>query len=480
MIKIMIIGVGYHARRIYLPYFMREIEETELSCGVDIHSQKDIIGAYLKKNNFKLEMYYISDLDQYKISKKLDKFLTNLIEKYKIDSVIISTEPLVHYKYAKWALRHNLNILMDKPVTAEKDLSTDIQKALKLKTDYCELKNIYLDKKKQGFIRAFSLMSQRRFHPAYILAKNKIKEVFDLTNCPITSIQISHSDGQWRMPSEIIEQNYHPYNQGYGKCSHSGYHSLDMINWFMDATLKKDKKIDNADVFSNFLRPKDFLAQINFDDYRKLFDNFDNFNKCSEEDFLRAVENFGEIDAFNSFVFKKNDRIMCLGSVNLIHNGFSQRNWVSAIGRDLYKGNGRVRQEFYFIEQGPFQSISLLSYQSEEINPDKNDGLYDFGGEYHFDIHIFRNSKMFKGWKSHEKISIKDLWENNMQGYSRGHQEDSRINCIEDFISSIKNNRESLSDIVSHERGTFLLSSIYQSAIKLRQGENSLVNIKFG
>jgi hypothetical protein len=456
---------------------MKEQPYTNLVCGFDITSQKSVIQKYLNDKGFALPVYYTNELSQDDVSGSLKKQLEELVSAYEVDSVIISTEPLMHYKYAKWALENNLNILMDKPITSERNISTDIKKANKIKGDYDELASEYKNRKQKGFVQAFSLMSQRRFHPAYTFIKDKIEEVFETTNCPLTSIQISHSDGQWRFPTEIVEQDYHPYNQGYGKVSHSGYHSLDMVNWFVGITSKGKKKIDNIDVFSSFVRPVDVISQFTMSDYRRLFSDFDDYNKYDEKEFCNLAKEYGEVDAFCNVAFKKGSTTMCLGSINLMHNGFGQRNWVCADGRDLYKGNGRIRQESYFIEQGPFQSIAFISYQSEEMNLKKNKKSYKFGDEWHLDIHIFRNSKMFPHWKSHEIFSIKDLSNEYMTGYSRGHQEDARVACIIDFFESIKNKTETQSDLLSHKSGTYLLSAVYESEIRKQKGENPLVNI---
>lgn len=476
--RTMIIGVGYHARRIYLPFLMRNHDYTVLMCGVDIKSQKNVIEDYLKDRHYELPIYYTDDLNQDSINEGLDSLLSRLVGKYDIDSVIISTEPLMHYKYAKWALNNNLNILMDKPITAEREVSTNINKSNKIKKDFDELANLYRCKKKEGLVQAFSLMSQRRFHPAYTFMKEAVEEVFDRTRCPLTSVQISHSDGQWRFPTEIIEQNYHPYNQGYGKLSHSGYHSLDIINWLVSATSVDEKRIDNIDVFSSFVRPVDFLSQFCLDDYKNIFSGFDQFNKYNKEEFCNLAKDYGEIDAFSTIAFKQGDRVLCLGSVNLIHNGFSQRSWLSVQGRDLYKGNGRIRQESYFIEQGPFQSIAFLSYQSKELDPSNNHRSYDFGDEWHLDIHLFRNSKMFPDWQAHQVYSIKDLSNEYMTGYSRGHQEDARIACVIDFCESVKNKKDTKSDLLSHKNGTYLLSAMYESEIRKMNNQNPLVNVK--
>lgn len=51
---------------------------------------------------------------------------------------------------------------------------------------------------------------------------------------PINKISISHSDGNWNMPSEVIFRENHPYKYGYGKMMHSGYHFIDLLSWFME------------------------------------------------------------------------------------------------------------------------------------------------------------------------------------------------------------------------------------------------------
>lgn len=461
----LIIGTGYHARRIYLPFLKEKVQSlTNLVCGLDIVSQKNVIEAYLQERGYQMKMYYTDDLEQDCISSELDRMLNDIVDKHKIDSVIIAIEPLMHYKYAKWALEHNLHILMDKPVTAEKDVVSDLSKVNKLRTDFLSLAKVYQIKKKQGI--KFSLMAQRRFHPSYVTMEHKIKEVWLRTNCPITSIQICHSDGQWRFPDEIIDQDYHPYNQGYGKLSHSGYHSIDMLNHFVQLTSRNDKKIDNVEIYSSFVNPNDLMCQFNYADYKAIFPNYDQRSKYSQAEFLSKAQNFGEVDAFVNCTFKIGNQNACLASINLIHNGFSQRNWLSAEGSDLYKGNGRIRQEFYFIEQGPFQSILLSSFQSTEIKPEcVNCDDYSFGGERHSEVHIFRNSALFNDWSSHETVNIKDIFPEYMTGYSRGHQEDARIKCVIDFFEAIAENRDPKSDLLQHWNSTNMLATIYEASM---------------
>lgn len=473
--NLLIIGVGHHARRIYVPCLVKE--KIGIIYGLDLEKNKKIIEKYIEKNNYPIKMFYLNEDNNKYIGKKSLKTINNLIKDNDIGSVVISTDPLSHYKYAKWALGKGLNILMDKPITSEKNVSSSFKKARKLITDYDILNKLYKKSKHKNHI-VFSLMSQRRYHPIYKIMREKIREVFNKTNCPVTSIQISHSDGQWRVPDEIIDIEYHGYNLGYGKCSHSGYHSTDMMSWLISSTENKNKKITGVEITSSFLSPSDFLHQINYTDYSKIFPDFYESSKYSEKDFFKKVKNFGEIDAFTNLIFKSGKNIQTLGSINLIHNGFSQRGWLSSVGKDLYKGNGRVRQEQYFLEQGPFQSISLITYQSKEISENNND-LFSIGKEFHMELHIFRNSNLFKEWKNHEIFNIKNHIKMKLSGSSRGHQEDARYEAIIDFIDAVKEKRDTASDFSSHRRGTLLLSGIYQSAIKRRQFKNPLIKLDF-
>lgn len=304
--------------------------------------------------------------------------------------------------------------------------------------------------------------------------------MFDYTNCPITSVQSFHSDGQWRMPLEILNQHYHPYNQGYGKCSHSGYHSLDIVPWLLEAAEAPEKSLDTVEIYTQFNRPNDFLAQLNPADYHKLFPDIKVFGEHSEAEVRQQFAMFGELDAFTNVSFYHDDQLITLGSVNLAHNGFSQRNWPTADGRDLYKGNGRVRHESHILEQGPFQAIYFQSYQSREISPNDFDEIYEVGGEYHLDIHVFRNNTLFPHWKAYEKISIRDLDIPIMEGMSRGHQEDARRQSVIELLAASEDKQgKASSDLHDHRRGIVLMHGIYKSAALRFNKQNPIVSLDF-
>lgn len=481
MQNILLIGLGYHAKRIYFP-ILQELQEKKTInqiFAVDLKSQEKIIRDYLlEKKNLNVQLLFFDKPQNDKLDKSTERELNSIIKKNKISGVVISTEPLAHMVYARWALKNRLSVLMDKPVSTYKWIIRNEKYGKQLIADYNELIQLYKKAKKDNPQIVFALMAQRRSHPLFIKMKEKIKEIYKLTNCPVTSIQAYHCDGQWRFPTEIIDQDYHPYNQGYGVASHSGYHIFDMVSWLMEGS---DKDPDKMEVVSNFSTPVDLLSQYTFNDYRRDFKEFDKYNKYSPEDFIKKAKDFGEVDCFSNFVFKRNGKAITLANINMSHNGFSQRNWPVATGRDLYKGNGRVRHESYSILQGPFQAITYLSYQSKEVDPNLQKDIFKVGGEYHAEVYVFRNSAFNPKWECVENFNVKDFIERSMKDKSRGHQEEARREAVVGFVNNLLTGSQEITkhlDLIQHERSVKMVSGIYQSMSRRTKRLDSLIKIK--
>jgi len=188
------------------------------------------------------------------------------------------------------------------------------------------------------------------------------------------------------------------------------------------------------------------------------------------------LEKCGEIDAFSSFVFIRDGAVQTLASVNLLHNGFSQRGWIDTEGRDLYRGNGRVRQESHIIEQGPFQSLVLHSFRSKDVYLDQEEtGRFAVGGDHHCELDVFRNGNLFQEWKSHERFAVDDL---ALSPYGRvmSHQEDAKRLAVMEFARHLRGHKvKPVSDLTTHGASVRLMSCVYQSAVNRHLGLNPLV-----
>jgi len=482
-INLMIIGLGLHARRVYTPYLKKLSDNNtnvNLKLGVDLKSQKDNIEEYLRSNNFPLEMVYFNRFDYRKGMPKDEKFrLNELVKKNNIDGVLITTEPLVHKEYAIWALSQGLHILMDKPITTRMNVFDSLIEADGIYNDYCGLLNLY--KKLQNTKKTiFSINVQRRYEIGHQKVFELIREVSEKFNAPITSIQAMHSDGVWIFPNEIVDQLYHPYSQGYGKNSHSGYHIFDIIWQYYLSGKIEDKFPNQAEVMTSYITPIGLLKQFCQKDYYKYFGNdYKKVHTRTDDELFKIYKRFGEIDAFSILRLLKDGDNICNISINLLHNSFSRRAWLYP-SKDLYKGNGRVKHQSYIIQQGPFQCIQVHNYQSDDKQDQSDIEDYQIGGNNHFDIYVFRNAAMFGNNEKPLTIyNLKSLDTKNTLDDAKLFHEKTKEAVVTEFIDFIKGKIKDTSilksNIDTHEIPVKIMSSICKSNVMQIRGKSPIV-----
>ena len=465
-IRLLIIGVGPNADKTYLPAIRSLQTKTPvtLQAVVDITEAQSDVLQRLKSNGFDpdtIRQYYSHGLTASgKLTAKDVTTLDKLVAEQSINAVIISTEPLSHKAYALWAMRSNLPVLIDKPLTARTNTAHSLSAARGIYKDYLEILEAY----QRSASPVFSVAVQRRYHPGFQFVFEKLIEIRNKFNIPITAAQSLHADGQWRLPSEIISQNYHPYNI-YGKVSHSGYHFLDVIARLIKISYGSDfgKDIDQIGVMTSFVQPRGLLKQLDQQDYARIFGSaYKKASSYSNDDLHRAYENFGEVDASSVIQLLHNNTVVGNFTLNLQHNSFSRRTWLQP-GSDLYKGNGRVKHEYHSIYQGPFQNIQIHSYQQN----DKYDSSIDnnkIGGSNHFDVHVFRNSDL-TGSKPLEIFSMKDIMGETAELEVSAHDQ-IKYSMAEEFFDFLLGKIEQpqlVSELDSHRLSALLMSLIYQA-----------------
>jgi len=442
-----------------------------LAAVVELGSRRDETISACRENDAVLEPYFV-DPFQGDLPADVHRILDAIVAEQLVNAVIISTEPLVHRAYLDWAVDRGLNVLVDKPLTTRRDVAHDVEQARGLWQDYSQVIARYRRAQARGANTCLLVNSHRRFHPGFEHVMGLIEEVRDETGCPVTNIASEHCDGQWRMPLEIIEQDYHPYNQGYGKLSHSGYHCVDMVNCFLRAGMVPGKRPDSMSVTSSFLMPVGFVEQVHREDYLRYFGP-EYATACPMDDgeLSDRMARFGEIDATSMIEFDRAGTTVAQASIRLHHNGFARRTWLSP-GKDLYKGNGRVRHERHRIDSGPFQTIYIESYQANDKH-DRSDAMdFELGGNNHFDVIVFRNT----GWGSgHEPLTVTRLADlPTTAGFDSGllYNEQVKEACLREFLGFIAGDipRSDLrSSIEDHAMTVRLMSMMYEANAMRRQ-----------
>lgn len=425
MKNVCLVGMGPHAKRIHLNYFKNK--KINLALLVELESNKKASRNYLDKNGFKdTKIFAVPDI--YKDNEHLPNDLANnliaICNLFEITHMIISTEPKAHYMYLEFALKNNINVLTDKPITVNKNM-TSMKSINKVRKQYYDILKMASES-----TAVCKVMCQRQYHRGYELIKKILEDTVYKYQIPITNIEIFHSDGNWEMPHDILKEN-HPYKYGYGKLFHSGYHFIDLLSDFIkiNDVLTENKKIVSADVYSKVYTPNDEINSITIDDYKNIF------KKQTIPDYYYNNEHpkfdkFGEKDYHGLLTFYNNSGFtITTASLNLLHNGVSRRAWIET--RDFYKQNGRIRHERVNIEIGHLMNIQVHSYQSKEIS-ERTSNEENVGGLEHFDIYIFRNPII--GGLPFEEIHLGDLYTEKEKKEFLGYNELSRELFLDNFF----------------------------------------------
>lgn len=484
--RVILIGCGPHAKRIYLPA-LRKLDQLELALVVDLKAQEaDVRDAVASTwgpgPETRPEMWFIDPFSDTLPADLRDR-LSVFVARHDIRGAIIATEPLVHRGYADWALDNKLSVLIDKPISARAHSATRLSSAEGILEDYTMLLEKYLELQARTET-IFVVNTQRRFHAGFQFVADQIREVGEQTNCPVTFIHAYHSDGQWRLPSEIVTQSYHPYCLGYGKASHSGYHIFDMLYRLYVASGVVDKRADSIEIVSSFIQPNGFISQLTESDYRSLFgERYSTVQRWTDDQLRDIYQNFGEIDLSAIIALKKGRDAIANFSVDLIHNGFACRNWIQP-GKDLYKGNGRVKHEHHNIQQGPFQNIQIHSYQAYDKHDDADGMADELGGKNHFDIYVFRNPMVAGGQRSPRVYRLHDLIsEQAMAGTSMLATEWAKYLVVEefgDYLNGRKDKASIRSQIEDHAVPVQIMSGVYRAHILRQNSPSSIVRSSFG
>lgn len=431
--NVALIGCGPHAKRIYVGYFSSHGLQPALI--VDIASEKSKIEKLVSDLGWETtERYYVNPSDIYDAHDGDERSeLSEILKNSGITKAIISTPPEVHVPYAELCLELGIKVLVDKPLSAPSNVSVG---------NHSELLDDF--KKLSAYDTGDNIVvqCQRRRHDGYRYVKSLIDDMKKTYGVEPHFIDIYHSDGRWDFPDEIAKLKNHPYDTGYGKLLHSGYHFVDLL-----AFLTASSDYQTYDVFAYRNSIHDFKHQLPDEFYKKHFD------LTNEKTFPDA--GFGEIDSYSMIQLKKDGRVATTAALNLLHTGFSRRAWGNA-KEDLYKGNGRLRHERVNIQIGPLMNIQIHSYQSSEThNDDSGKHPNEWAGLEHFDIHIFRNKDLIGG-KPYELLTIDDIQSPDV---TVGQNENARYQLVKDFLNDVPSG----SALSSHLRTNILLAAICES-----------------
>jgi hypothetical protein len=452
--NILLIGAGQYGRSCYVKHFLQHTyPDARLALIVDLEKERANIMEYVAQfpEDSRPEcMFLPAPLN----SSQLTVFLSMLRDRF--DSVILSTPPEDRMDYFRVLLHMGVNILCDKPLTAPKDISVNPRTCDLFVGEYQDICQMYRRAQADRPDIRFDVMVQRRYHPVFQLIQRKLMEVAAYTGCPLTHFQATHADGQWRTPQEMMDIGYHGFNIGQGKASHSGYHFFDITSLMVESSFKaagRANELDEVEAYSVPSFPKDNFRVMTNAVHAKTLKGYQPVDASL---FRQASQNYGEVDCTVSLNFKSRGDSMVGGNLNLLHNSFSGRYWNEPNMADLYRANGRLRQELHYYVQGPFQSISVVSLRGCSKVP-VSKRLEEDSAKEPLEIHVFRNTGINRAWRAYERFTIGDLIPS--LEIPDAHLAFARNRCIEQFVLRQGN----VSNLLSHANSVNVMAASCES-----------------
>lgn len=285
--------------------------------------------------------------------------LDNLKAKTGANLIIVSTNPSVHYLYCAWALENDVSVFCDKPLIAEFDCSSKSASAKKIRIEYEDLLIKYKRAIKKNSEYLFVTPLRRRALTPYLKAFKFLQNIHQETGEGVRYMHVILHGGVHKYPQEVAKGGAHGYLEGIGTLSHTSYHFIDLMAWYLSCApgTIASIKINMPYV----LRIKDYLSTKSYRNLRSLVERGKRFN-----DSLFIPQNIlaAEIDfQFLLSLFNKNGEK--LGCCNFIVNYSSYAPRMTLYDPKIIeyahaKNGGRMSASYIDIHQGALQNIQII------------------------------------------------------------------------------------------------------------------------
>lgn len=208
------------------------------------------------------------DPREYQDDEALIAHLQQYASAHDVTVAIIATNPTCHYVYALWAARNGIHVLCDKPVIVTKDASWKPAQARLIEEQFTKLLHLIRIREKENSNYTFCMPLRRRVLTPYMSIADSLKSTFERTGQGLTHMNITINGGIHRYPREFLKAGAHGYVEGVGSLSHSNYHYLDLMAWYMQ--LAPGTAVNVGVRVVSVDRVGDYLAAQGYEQLRKI------------------------------------------------------------------------------------------------------------------------------------------------------------------------------------------------------------------
>lgn len=151
----------------------------------------------------------------------------------KINLAIIASPPVYHAEYVLECIKNDINVVCDKPIVSRKNASHDTKAASSISEDL----DIICKEYNKSLLRNPRLLCvsilRRRGLSGFSEVARELKSVHEASGAGINNMSIVVNSGKYLHPNELTINGAHGYHDGIGALSHSAYHYIDILSWYM-------------------------------------------------------------------------------------------------------------------------------------------------------------------------------------------------------------------------------------------------------
>ncbi len=291
---------------------------------------------------------------------KLKQILNEIVEEMNVDIVIVASNPIHHYFYADWAAERGINVLCDKPLVAVPDSSWKPEQALLIEKRFRNLLNKVQKVQKINPQYSFCTPLRRRALTPFVTIANDLQSIYERTGEGISYITAVVNGGVHRYPIEFLKGGAHGYIDGVGSLSHSSYHYLDVIAWYLRSAPGSVTRVKISLPYVS--RVKDYVAK---EGYRQLM-QLNNEDPTTVKHNVKIPESAlnAELDfTVHLHLYDRSDKSIGLIAYTSNHTTFSTRTTKydpKMLDHTNDKDGGRMSQIYFDIHQGSVQNWQLI------------------------------------------------------------------------------------------------------------------------
>lgn len=395
-------GCGYWSERNHHKHLLELKQHLSIKLGV-IVDLIDPSSVKINKNMQKLRAVDKSVWLNPQDFQNTNDLVKNLKQRHKIDVAIIASNPCTHFDYGVACMKYGINVICDKPIVSNYNAATSVEAASTIRKKFDLLLKAYSDAKKRQPGLLFHSILRRRSLESFSKTAQALYEVYKQTGAGVDNMTMLINGGVYKLPAELSNQGAHGYLDGIGSLSHSAYHYIDVLSWFLSAAPGKAVKIVPS--LNYVTRIKDYLGS---QAYKQIARIIKADRKSLTLPVLPEVVLGCELNSGFTFTMKDMNDIP-IGIISFLYNhtSFAPRvNTYDGLIREPmdHKGGGRISHCFIDIHQEGLQNWQIIK---NDVASEKNTIIHQGRRHPYITGDKYTNTVYKNAYDS--EISMKDL-----------------------------------------------------------------------